>query len=125
MHQMRPKGKLTTFDWVGVACAAFLGACLGGIMATASDIRPSLILGLLFPGALIGLGVAIVFRFWAGVVASALLNGIAYSALLYGWDRLINELAERIPNWMSSLGEALNNRSERRKHADADRQHRL
>jgi hypothetical protein len=113
---MQPTGKLTSFDWIGVGFVAFLGACFGGMIATASDIGLTPTLALLFPGLLIGMGVAMVFGHWAGVFASALSNGIAFGALLYGWDRMANELAQRIPNWMSKLAAAVSNRSKRRKH---------
>jgi hypothetical protein len=116
MRQGRPKGTLTTFDWVGVACVAFLGACFGGLIATASDIKLTPALALLFPGIVIGVGVGMIFGRWAGVVASALLNGIAFGALLYGWNRLANQLAQRIPEWMGSLGAAMSRRSVRRKY---------
>jgi hypothetical protein len=40
---MQSRGKLTRVDWTGVVCVAFLGACLGGMIATlkSSMIRSS------------------------------------------------------------------------------------
>lgn len=113
---MQSRGKLSRFDWTGVVCVGFLGACFGGLIVTASDIKLTPAVALLFPGIVIGVGVAMMFGQWAGVVASALANGIAFGALLYGWDRLANELAHRIPEWMSSLGAAMSQRPIRRKH---------
>jgi uncharacterized membrane protein len=70
----------------------------------ASDIRLTPMLALLFPGVLIGLGVARLFGVAAGVFACAAANGAAYGLILYGWYRLSSALAYGLPKWLHSLG---------------------
>ena len=98
------RAKLSAFDRVGIVVITLLGTCIGLEIGLASDIRLTPILALLFPGLLIGFGVARICGLAAGVFACATANGVAYGLLLYGWYRLSSALAYSIPKWLRSLG---------------------
>jgi hypothetical protein len=98
------RAKLSAFDRVGIVVITLLGTCIGLEIGLASDIRLTPILALLFPGILIGLGVARILGVAAGVFACGAANGAAYGLFLYGWYRLSSALAYSIPKWLRSLG---------------------
>jgi hypothetical protein len=88
------RAKLSAFDRVGIVVITLLGTCIGLEIALASDIKPTPILVLLFPGLLIGFGVGRILGITAaGVLVCAATNGAAYGLLLYGWYRLSSALA--------------------------------
>jgi hypothetical protein len=76
------------------------------------------ILAFLFPGVLIGLGVARIFGMAASVVVCAVAYGVAYGLLLTGWHRLSSALTYGIPKWgitgcsLVRLIRHINNRSQ-------------
>jgi hypothetical protein len=91
------RAKLSAFDRAGIVVVVLLGTCIGLEIAMASHIRLTPTLALLFPGVLIGFGVARIFGVAAGVFVCATANGAAYGLLLYGWYRLSSALACGIP----------------------------
>lgn len=100
---MTARAKLSAFDRIGLVVVTLLGTCIGLEIGLASDISLTPILALLFPGLLIGFGVARILGLAAGVFTCAAANGAAYGLLLYGWYRLSSGLAYRIPKWLDSL----------------------
>src|SRR5437879_1637934 len=98
---------LSTFDRIGVVIVTILGACIGLEMALASDIKLTPTLALLFPGLVIGFVVAQILGITAGVLVCAAANGAAYGLLLYGWNRLVSALAQRIPKWLTGAAVCL------------------
>jgi len=115
---METPRKLSTFDRAGVVVVALLGACLGGMFATAmargNDITITPTLAFIIPGLPIGMAVSRMLGLSAGIFASALSNGAAYGLILYGWDRLANALANRIPTWFRRVRVRLASHSDRR-----------
>jgi hypothetical protein len=96
--------KLSAFDRAGIVVVMLLGTCIGLEIASASDIRLTPMLALLFPDVLIGFGVAPILGAPVGVIACAAANGAAYGFFLYGWYRLSSALAYGIPKWLDRLG---------------------
>jgi len=115
---MRTPRNLSTFDRAGVVVVTLLGACLGGMIATAmargNDITITPTLDFIIPGLPIGMPVSRMFGLSAGIFASALSNGAAYGLILYGWDRLANAMANRIPTWFRRIAVGLSAGSGRR-----------
>jgi len=81
---------LTTFDRIGVAVVALLGAGIGLFLATANDVVLTPMLFVVFPGAAIGLAVSKLAGRSVGVIISGIANGGIYGALLYSCHRLAN-----------------------------------
>lgn len=89
------ENRLSTFDRIGIAVVAFLGACIGSI-ATASDMTFSPPFVFLFPGLVVGFEVSkLGGPHTLEMVVSGVVNGAIYGYLLYGWDRLANSLPRR------------------------------
>ena len=101
---MRVLSWSNALDRLGIAIVSVLGAFLGLLMATASDIRITPTLLLIFPGLLIGVAVARGLTVTGGIAACALANGVAYGLLLYGWYRFAGALRCRLPHWLGSAG---------------------
>ena len=83
---------------------SLFGVCIGLLIASASDVRITPTLVMIFPGILIGVAVV---RFWgatAAVIACGMANGIVYGFLLYGWYRLAGALRNALPQWRGSVG---------------------
>jgi hypothetical protein len=110
---MKRRGRLSTFDRMGVGLVSILGTCIGLMIALASDIRLTPAVALLFPGLLVGVIVARLFGIAAGVLACGVSNGAAYGFLLYGLCRLAAALRRRIPIWFAALANALAHRVSR------------
>ena len=111
---MNRRGRLSTFDRVGIGLVSILGTCIGLMIALASDIRLTPVVALLFPGLLVGMVVARLFGIAVGVLACGVSNGAAYGFLLYGWYRLPAALRRGIPIWFAAIANALVRRGDRR-----------
>jgi len=104
---MERRGRLSTFDRVGVGLLSILGTCIGLMISLASDLRLTPMVTILFPGLVVGTTVARLFGITAGVLACGVSNGAACGLLLYGWCRLTATLRRRIPGWFATLANSL------------------
>jgi hypothetical protein len=90
---MKPSPPLSTFDRIGVAVVAPLGACLGWEISTANDIVLTPTLALFFPGPVVGFALSrFAGRNIVGIV-SGVANGAIYGLVLYGWNRIANRIS--------------------------------
>jgi hypothetical protein len=93
---MRKPGTLDAFDKVGVVIVAILGAGIGLMIASGSDLRLTPMLVVLFPSVAVG---HLAFKFFGltvGIVVTGVANGAIYGLLLYAWDRLANKLSSAL-----------------------------
>lgn len=92
--RMKSSPPLSTFDRIGVAVVAFLGTCLGWKISTANDIVFTLVLAVIFPGAVVGFAV---LKFVGGNIVGivSVANGAIYGLVLYGWNRIANRISGR------------------------------
>jgi hypothetical protein len=90
---MPKPGNLDAIDRAGVVVVTILGIGLGLMIATASDVRLTPMLFVMFPGFGVGYLAFKMFGLTAGVVVTGVANGAIYGLLLYAWDRLANKLS--------------------------------
>jgi hypothetical protein len=88
--------KLSTFDRIGVAFVTLVGAGLGLMIFTASAIRLTPMLALVFPGFGMGVFVSKFAGPYTSRIVAGVANGTYYGLLLYAWDRLANWLSARL-----------------------------
>ncbi len=110
---METSSRLNTFDLLGVSILTLLGACTGLGISMASDIKFTAALALICPGVLVGVPVWWTFGRVAGVLTTAIANGLAYGLGLYLWHRLLIAFAGKIPSWFRIAGLRLAQHSEK------------
>jgi hypothetical protein len=81
---MKTSPPLGTFDRIGVAVVALLGAGLGWGIATANDIVLTPMLALVFPGSVLGFAVSKSVGQNIVGIASGVANGAIYGLVWYG-----------------------------------------
>lgn len=101
---MTVSSKIDAVDRLGMAILALLGAPLGLLIASASDIRLTPTLLIMVPGLAVGVPVGSAWGATTGVIACGMVNGLSYAVLLYGWYRLAGGLRNRLPLWFASAG---------------------
>lgn len=106
--------KASRSDRLGVVVLGLLGAALGVLLASASDLRLTPALFIIAPGFAAGLAVGIALGPAAGVVACSVSNALAYAAVMCGWYRVALLLRTGFPRWFRSAGVGLARKRSRR-----------